>query len=96
MQVHYGLFTEWVFATGGLHKVPESAKHAWLALVVVRDYLPQLRLSSRIANRMALQVFWVLYTLGMAFIPRQLKQESLLRSKGRGEEVNTVSNNSTA
>jgi hypothetical protein len=34
-QVHYGLFTEWAFATGGLHQVPESAKHAWLAQVVV-------------------------------------------------------------
>ncbi|PPR00842.1 hypothetical protein CVT26_012477 [Gymnopilus dilepis] len=34
-QVHYGLFTEWNYATGGVHKVPESAKHAWLALVIV-------------------------------------------------------------
>ncbi|KAF9478955.1 hypothetical protein BDN70DRAFT_879354 [Pholiota conissans] len=34
-QVYYGLFTEWQLATGGLHQVPESAKHAWLALVIV-------------------------------------------------------------
>ncbi|KAK0489542.1 hypothetical protein EDD18DRAFT_1081321 [Armillaria luteobubalina] len=34
-QVHYGLYTEWTFATGGLHVVPNSAKHAWRALVVV-------------------------------------------------------------
>ncbi|CAA7268259.1 unnamed protein product [Cyclocybe aegerita] len=34
-QVHYGLFTEWNFATGGLHRVPTSAKNVWLALVIV-------------------------------------------------------------
>jgi len=33
--VHYGLYTEWDFATGGLHQVPQSAKNAWLALVVL-------------------------------------------------------------
>ncbi|KAF8813108.1 hypothetical protein BYT27DRAFT_7181683 [Phlegmacium glaucopus] len=53
--VHYGLDTEWDLQTGGLHHVPQSAKNAWLALVVL---------------------FWVLYALGMAFIPRQFKQES--------------------
>ena len=35
LQVHYGLYTEWAVATGGLHQVPESAKHAWLALTIV-------------------------------------------------------------
>ncbi|KAJ7432186.1 hypothetical protein B0H11DRAFT_2079454 [Mycena galericulata] len=54
-QVHYGLYFEWAFATGGLHQVPQSALHAWLALVIV---------------------FWVLYFLGMAFIPRQFKSEA--------------------
>jgi len=34
-QVHYGLYTEWDTATGGTHQVPNSAKNAWLALVVV-------------------------------------------------------------
>ncbi|TFK68344.1 hypothetical protein BDN72DRAFT_841918 [Pluteus cervinus] len=34
-QVHYGLFTEWALRTGGLHMVPESAKHAWMALLIV-------------------------------------------------------------
>ncbi|KXN84643.1 hypothetical protein AN958_12243 [Leucoagaricus sp. SymC.cos] len=34
-QSHYGLYTEWPIATGGLHVVPLSAKHAWLALVVI-------------------------------------------------------------
>jgi len=34
-QVHYGLNTEWPFATGNLHEVPDSAMHAWLALIIV-------------------------------------------------------------
>ncbi|KAG6810213.1 hypothetical protein H0H92_012859 [Tricholoma furcatifolium] len=34
-QSHYGLYTEWDFALGGLHHVPQSAKHAWLALIIV-------------------------------------------------------------
>ncbi|KAG6853356.1 hypothetical protein C0991_005030 [Blastosporella zonata] len=38
-QVHYGLYTEWNIALGGLHKVPQSAKNAWLALIVVGLYL---------------------------------------------------------
>jgi hypothetical protein len=67
----------------------------WPSLLYVITY-PNLALLGRITNRMTLQVFWVLYALGMAFIPRQLKQESLLRSKGHKEEVNAVSNNSTA
>ncbi|KAH9478767.1 Cytochrome b561 and DOMON domain-containing protein [Psilocybe cubensis] len=66
-QVHYGLFTEWLL-TGGLHQVPESAKHAWLALVIV---------------------FWVLYGLGMALLPRQFKQESQAR-KVRKEDPNST------
>ncbi|KAJ7199319.1 hypothetical protein B0H12DRAFT_1197190 [Mycena haematopus] len=36
-QVHYGLYFEWLY-TGGLHQVVESAKHAWLALVIVRKF----------------------------------------------------------
>lgn len=35
IQVHYGLYIEWDSATGGLHQIPDSAKHAWLALLVV-------------------------------------------------------------
>ncbi|PPQ86670.1 hypothetical protein CVT25_006745 [Psilocybe cyanescens] len=66
-QVHYGLFTEWLL-TGGLHQVPESAKHAWLALVIV---------------------FWALYGLGMALLPRQFKQESQAR-KVRKEDPNST------
>ncbi|KAF8068669.1 eukaryotic cytochrome b561-domain-containing protein [Lyophyllum atratum] len=53
-QVHYGLYTEWDIAFGGLHKIPQSAKNAWLALIIV---------------------FWVLYIVGMALIPRQMRQE---------------------
>lgn len=34
-QVHYGLYTEWSLALGGLHKVPQSAKNAWLALIII-------------------------------------------------------------
>jgi len=32
---HYGLYIEWDLITGGVHKVPASAKHAWLALVII-------------------------------------------------------------
>lgn len=53
-QVHYGLFIEWPTATGGLHKVPSSAKNAWLAFLII---------------------FWVLYAVGLGFIPRQFRQE---------------------
>ena len=35
IQVYYGLFTEWDLQVGSLHPVPQSAKHAWLALVIV-------------------------------------------------------------
>ncbi|KAJ7443835.1 hypothetical protein FB451DRAFT_1295143 [Mycena latifolia] len=42
-QVHYGLNIEWVFATGGLHPVPDSAMHAWLALIIVRIGAPRQR-----------------------------------------------------
>jgi len=62
--VHYGLYIEWDNQTGGLHQVPNSAKKAWLALVVL---------------------FWVLYGLGMAFIPRQFKQESESRKAANGK-----------
>ncbi|KAJ7476734.1 hypothetical protein FB451DRAFT_1173593 [Mycena latifolia] len=33
--VHYGLTIEWAFATGGAHAVPDSAMHAWLALIII-------------------------------------------------------------
>ncbi|KAF9067966.1 hypothetical protein BDP27DRAFT_1225111 [Rhodocollybia butyracea] len=36
-QVHRGLYIEWIIGTGNLHPIPDSAKKAWLALVVVRD-----------------------------------------------------------
>lgn len=36
LQVHYGLYIEWAFATGGLHVVPMAAKRTWIALIVVR------------------------------------------------------------
>jgi len=34
-QVYYGLNIEWDAVTGGAHQVPQSAKHAWLALVIL-------------------------------------------------------------
>ncbi|KAI0067008.1 hypothetical protein BV25DRAFT_1795970 [Artomyces pyxidatus] len=34
-EVHYGYTTEWPTITGNVHPVPESAKHAWLALIIV-------------------------------------------------------------
>jgi len=34
-QVHYGLYIQWPSLTGDIHPVPESAKHAWLALLIV-------------------------------------------------------------
>ncbi|EIN04623.1 hypothetical protein PUNSTDRAFT_75977 [Punctularia strigosozonata HHB-11173 SS5] len=39
-QVHYGLYTEWPRSTGGLHAVTQEAKHAWLALIIVRLHPP--------------------------------------------------------
>ncbi|TFY80455.1 hypothetical protein EWM64_g3556 [Hericium alpestre] len=33
--IHYGLYTEWMFVTGNLHPVPMSAKDAWLALMII-------------------------------------------------------------
>jgi hypothetical protein len=35
-QVHYGLTIEWLVGTGDLHLIPASARHAWLALIIVR------------------------------------------------------------
>jgi len=32
-QVHYGLYTEWLNLGGG-HEIPDSAKHAWLGLII--------------------------------------------------------------
>jgi len=70
-QVHYGLYIEWLFATGGLHQVPEAAKNAWLALIIV---------------------FWVLYFLGMALLPRQFSREKegrqQMRMASKDEAVN--------
>jgi len=60
-QVHYGLTIEWLM-TGGLHQVPNSAMHAWMALIIV---------------------FWVLYFLGMALLPRQFSRESESRQQMR-------------
>ncbi|KAI9442739.1 hypothetical protein H4582DRAFT_1809761 [Lactarius indigo] len=34
-QVHYGIYVEWPLMTGDIHPVKQSAKHAWLALVIV-------------------------------------------------------------
>jgi len=34
-QVHYGIYIEWAEGTGGNPPVPESAKRAWLAWVIV-------------------------------------------------------------
>ncbi|PPR04941.1 hypothetical protein CVT24_007291 [Panaeolus cyanescens] len=34
-QIHYGLYTEWQLADGGLHKVTQKAKDAWRALLIV-------------------------------------------------------------
>ncbi|KAJ6557874.1 hypothetical protein B0H19DRAFT_1028419 [Mycena capillaripes] len=61
-QVHYGLNTEWNFATGGAHHVPDKAMHAWLALIIV---------------------FWALYFLGMALLPRQFSREKEGRQQMR-------------
>ncbi|KAF7360135.1 Cytochrome b561 domain-containing protein [Mycena venus] len=70
-QVHYGLTIEWTFATEGVHAVPDSALHAWMALIIV---------------------FWVLYFLGMALLPRQFSREKegreQMRMARKGEAVN--------
>ncbi|TFK68343.1 hypothetical protein BDN72DRAFT_683568 [Pluteus cervinus] len=34
-QVHHGLYVEWNAGTGGIHDVPEGAKTAWLALIII-------------------------------------------------------------
>ncbi|KAL0579718.1 hypothetical protein V5O48_002282 [Marasmius crinis-equi] len=68
-QVHYGLYIEWDFALGGLHRVPMSAKNAWIALVVI---------------------FWALYLLGLALLPRQFRQER----KGKEDVAHGSSRNS--
>ncbi|KAI0042345.1 hypothetical protein FA95DRAFT_587096 [Auriscalpium vulgare] len=34
-QVHNGIYTEWPQITGNIHPVRQSAKHAWLALIIV-------------------------------------------------------------
>ena len=37
-QTHYGLNTEYAFATGNLHPIPQGFKSFWIAMVVVRSY----------------------------------------------------------
>lgn len=34
-QVHHGIYVEWPVMTTNVHPVKQSAKHAWLALVIV-------------------------------------------------------------
>ncbi|KAF5371443.1 hypothetical protein D9757_009989 [Collybiopsis confluens] len=60
-QVHYGLYIEWETNLAGLHNIPMSAKHAWIALIVI---------------------FWVLYLVGLALVPRQFTQERNSRHGG--------------
>ncbi|KAH9993162.1 hypothetical protein BJV77DRAFT_1067309 [Russula vinacea] len=54
-QIHDGMYTEWPNLTGNIPPVKNSAKHAWLALLII---------------------FWVLYGIGLAFLPRQYRQEA--------------------
>ncbi|KAH9993163.1 hypothetical protein BJV77DRAFT_372323 [Russula vinacea] len=54
-QIHDGMYTEWPDLTGNIPPVKKSAKHAWLALLII---------------------FWVLYGIGLAFLPRQYRQEA--------------------
>ena len=37
-QTHYGLWTEWAFATGNLHPVNKGCKRFWLAITIVSPY----------------------------------------------------------
>ncbi|KAI0271084.1 hypothetical protein BGY98DRAFT_937179 [Russula aff. rugulosa BPL654] len=53
-QIHDGIYTVWPFVTANIPPVKDSAKHAWLALLII---------------------FWVLYFIGLAFLPRQYRQE---------------------
>ncbi|KAN0107376.1 hypothetical protein V8E52_010207 [Russula decolorans] len=53
-QIYDGIYTEWPLMTGNIPPVKDSAKHAWLALLII---------------------FWTLYVLGLAFLPRQYRQE---------------------
>ncbi|KAI0248130.1 hypothetical protein BJV78DRAFT_1285015 [Lactifluus subvellereus] len=34
-QIHYGLYIEWPLGTGDIHPIKKSAKHAWLALLII-------------------------------------------------------------
>jgi len=65
-QIHDGIYTEWPFMTGNIPPVKDSAKHAWLALIIV---------------------FWTLYGIGLAFLPRQYKQEAEGRLLNQDKEV---------
>ncbi|KAI0311023.1 hypothetical protein OF83DRAFT_1069520 [Amylostereum chailletii] len=75
-QTHYGLWTEWAFATGNAHPVTWHCKDFWLAIVIVslpsRSSGPHLSLTTR-------QIVWSLYGLGLFLLPRQLKQEAARR-----------------
>ncbi|KAJ3994413.1 hypothetical protein F5050DRAFT_517741 [Lentinula boryana] len=73
-QVHYGLYIEWAFATGGLHVVPMAAKRAWIALIVI---------------------FWVLYLVGLALVPKQYSREKRARhGTTKSDEVGLQNNQS--
>lgn len=65
------MYVEWDVALGGLHKVPDSAKHAWVAFVVACS----LNLLPFVGLKDTIQIFWILYIIGMGLIPRQFKQE---------------------
>ncbi|KAI0029041.1 hypothetical protein K488DRAFT_57276 [Vararia minispora EC-137] len=93
-QTHYGLYTEWAFATGNLHPVSSGCKHFWLAILIVRttptptlktradtpaDRLDAVpRWSGRAAHGV-MQIVWGLYVLGLLWLPRQIKQERAAR-----------------
>jgi hypothetical protein len=73
-QVHEGLYTEWPRTTGNIHPVSQSARNTWLALVIVCILLLSATMPRDL--RSDSQVFWVLWGIGMALLPRQWKQET--------------------
>jgi hypothetical protein len=77
--VHQGIYYEWPRATGNRHPIPQSAKNAWLALVIVRRRRAPRPLLHVADARFCPQVFWGLYGLGFGFLPRQFKQEKASR-----------------
>lgn len=83
-QVHYGIVTEWSEATTEIP--PPSALRAWKAWIVVRF----IRLFiGRIYELMSIfvQVIFVLYFGGLALLPRQYRQERLVREGAMPEKV---------